>query len=232
MLRGTCKSKCHNFVNTYCMELDPQSTILRRMHKPTRRARTQHNLLVSDPPPSESCVSAAETLLVCPKQVKVIVKLLRCYEIMKGLTTGCLTDYHKGAHPCGKCHMYSVPKCFIQCKQHPLSQRRSDERLGLGLYFFGKKPTFFATCWTARRNQWQPRYPRGGDQVPNRLPKFGARCPITTWENTTFRPHFGGFHNWRVFKMINCRSYKFCWNFFLNKKLRVRYSNPKLTHDS
>ena len=113
MLRGTCKSKCHNFVNTYCMELDPQSTILRRMHKPTRRARTQHNLLVSDPPPSESCVSAAETLLVCPKQVKVIVKLLRCYEIMKGLTTGgCLTDYHKGAHPCGKCHMYSVPKCF------------------------------------------------------------------------------------------------------------------------
>ena len=75
-------------------------------------ARTQHDLLGSDLPSQASCASASVTLMVCPKQVKTIVKKLRCYEIMRGLVSGLPSDYHKGAHPCSKCHMYSVPKCF------------------------------------------------------------------------------------------------------------------------
>ena len=75
-------------------------------------SRMQNNLLDTHPPPPESCSSGSMTLLVCPKRVPFIIQILRCHEIMTGLKNETPSDYHKGAHPCGKCHLYSIPRCF------------------------------------------------------------------------------------------------------------------------
>ena len=85
-------------------------------------SRKQNNLLATNPPPKASCADACKALLICPKKIPNLIKILRCHEIMTGLKVNKPADYHEGAHPCSKCHQYAIPKCFVSTSKACLSR--------------------------------------------------------------------------------------------------------------
>ena len=85
---------------------------LRAAQKWWTHARLDNDLLTSMQPRRASIVDACRHLLIDQKSVPLLVKYLRCDEILNGYKNFKPRDWFKGTHRCPKCHKCTVPICY------------------------------------------------------------------------------------------------------------------------